>query len=112
MIISYDAAMVGYMITVLLCLYGACLFIWGTRIAHQQGWKVSAVYLYVLGLFIGIGYTTVYALVSRYMQMDDVMASYEFRQTFWWITRAWPLNICLALVVGHMSYRAFWQRFK
>ena len=112
MTILCDAAAIGYVIILLLCIYGTGLFTWGLKVAHRQGWDISAVYLYMLGLFVALGYKEVFSIISRHYTLYDPVMSYSFRQSMWWSTRAYPLIIVLAAIVAHMSHRAFCQKFK
>jgi hypothetical protein len=107
-----DGACMGYIIAFALCVYGAILFLWGLTVAKKQGWHVSVFYLYVLALFTSIGYMKFMAIVSRYYTLTSPEMSYFYRQTFAWDTRTIPLIIVLGLIVGHMTYRAFWKRFE
>jgi hypothetical protein len=108
----FDGAALGYLFIFLLCVYGLGLFAWGLMVAKKQGWHVSIVYLYMMGMFSSLGYFIFYAIINRYQTLTDPSVSYLFRQTNHWGTRAIPLTIILLLIVGHMTYRAFWLRFE
>jgi hypothetical protein len=41
-ILLCDGAAIGYMLTLVLCVYGFSLFLWGLSVAGQQGWHVSS----------------------------------------------------------------------
>ena len=111
MIMLSDGAAIAYILKVLLCIYGTGLFLWGLFVAREQGWHVSAVYLYMLGLFSSLGYSSVYSAISRYYSLVDPYMSHSFRDSWCWASRTVPLILALAAIVGHMTYRAFWQRF-
>jgi hypothetical protein len=107
MVMLTDPTAIGYMILILLCIYGTGLFSWGLWVARSQRWHVSAMYLYILLVFVFLGYAKCFALVSRYYTLTDPHVSYVFRGSVGWVTRFWPLSIVLFAIVGHMSYRAF-----
>ena len=110
-IMLLDGAAVGYLTIILLCFYGLGLFTWGLCVAHRQGWHVSMVYLYMMGMFSSLGYAMIFALINRFQTLTDPAVSHAFRQTACWGTRSIPLIIILFGIVGHMTYRAFWLRF-
>ena len=106
-----DGAGLGYIVVVLLCMYGFLLFTWGLTVAKKQGWHVSLVYIYMMGMFATLGYTSLYAVISRYHSLTDPHMSVVFRHSIGWGTRMIPLILVLAAIVGHMTYRAFWLDF-
>jgi small-conductance mechanosensitive channel len=107
MVMLTDPTAIGYLVLILLCIYGAGLFSWGLWAARSQRWHVSAMYLYILLVFVFLGYAKCLALVSRYYTLTDPHVSYVFRSSIWWVTRFWPLSTVLFAIVGHMSCRAF-----
>jgi hypothetical protein len=110
-ILLCDGAAIGYMLTLFLCVYGFSLFLWGLVVAGRQGWHVSLVYLYIMGLFGALGYSSIFAVASRYHTLTNPETSHAFRLSLEWGTRNIPLILVLIAIVGHMTYRAFWLRF-
>jgi hypothetical protein len=96
-----------YLLTIIVCIYGTGLFGWW---AHKVG-NPSAVFLYVMGIFIGVGYANAVGLGHRIVDLyihTDLNDS--MRRTWWWATRTVPLTIILITLCVHMSIRIFSRR--
>ena len=112
MVMLSDNAALGYLFLVLVCGYGTLLFSWGLWVARKQGWHISAMYLYVLLMFMSLGYTEIYSTYSRYLTLTEPCLSHSFRLSNGWAFRSWPLNIVLLAIVSHMTYRALKEGWK
>lgn len=100
-----DWTMWTYVLTLLVCAYGAGLFAWWARKAG----KPSAVFLYVMGIFFAEGFTMVLAIYSRLVLLyaEDLVWYSQLHNSWQWAFRGIPLLLVLTALAAHMSVRAF-----
>lgn len=103
-----DWTMINYVLTLIVCVYGAGLFGWWGFKAGSP----SAVFLYVMGIFISEGWAMGVAVYARSVHLYVNLAEYnEFITHSWfWFFRQLPTIIILLTLAVHMSIRAFHGR--
>lgn len=104
-----DMAVIQYWMIAIMSGYGFLLFLWWFV---KSGIR-SVVYIYVMTLLAGICNWSIITLVMRYIYLaGDVAAHRVALESWWWPSRLWVGMVALYAIVGHMSYRAFWQRHR
>ena len=100
-----DWTMWNYLLTLIVCFYGAGLFGWW---AGKAG-RPSAVFLYVMGIFIAEGWAMGVAIQARYLHFYGATGGYAdyVANSPLWAFRQLPTTIVLAALAIHMSFRAF-----
>ena len=103
-----DWTMWNYALTLIVCMYGALLFAWWAKKAGRP----SAVFLYVMCIFIAEGWAMSIATYARLEHLYVSMDRYnDFITNSWfWFLRQLPTTIVLATLATHMSIRAFCKR--
>ena len=99
----YDPTALIYLATIVLTLYGAGLFAWWWI---KKG-QASAVFAYVLMIFLGEFVESCVALYARSLAMCDEVAHHLLLMSPAWPSRKSVTVLALAAIVIHMSYRAF-----
>lgn len=94
-----------YLFLALITSYGFFLFVWWW--IKKRG--ASVIYGYITFLLLGLSIRSWIDLYARYLYASDVDKFYIYMKC--WI---WPCRLLLTLVfsfaiIGHMSYRAFFQ---
>lgn len=107
--IMKDPTTIIYTIDLIVAIYGIGLFSWWWI---KQG-RASAVFGYVTFMFVGETVETSLALYARMLMFFDSAEAYtNFLISHWWMTRKIVTVGVLICIVVHMSYRAFYQRFR
>lgn len=101
-----DWTMWNYLLTLIVSIYGAGLFGWW---AHKAG-SPSAVFLYVMGIFIAVGWSMGVAMYGRYVEfylLHPHEANIFIRESPFWVFRTLPITIVLIALCIHMTARVF-----
>ena len=98
-----DIVSIIYFLTALVATYGFVLFATWWRVRGSA----STVYKYVTFLLLGSSIQFWLALKSRGMVLDG---DYSGLSAWWWNWRCVVSFVFISAIVGHMSYRVFWQR--
>jgi hypothetical protein len=98
-----DKSMLSYVTTLIVCIYGSCLFGWWARRAGNP----SVVFLYVMSVFIAEGFSVVVSIYARFNHLLTGASPYDqyIVNSWWWIGRRLPLTIVLLAFAIHMTIR-------
>ena len=94
-----------YVAVLIVTAYGSILFFWWWAKCRFQA---SAVFLYVMFLFMAKFYSMAVTVQGYTMRINNPLEFAVYAESSWaWATRLVPLLIVLICIVGHMSWRAF-----
>ena len=105
---NLDLAWWLYFATCVVSWYGVLLFAWW----WSKTQRATAVYLYVMFLLLGIALSTTGSIYARWYLSIDYDLYKGILSSWWWAARLWITLGSVIAIVGHMSYRVFWQRHK
>ena len=105
----HDLTMWNYLLTLIVCIYGAGLFGWWAKKAGNP----SAVFLYVMSIFLAEGWAMGVAMQARWLHFYGATGGYAdyVANSPLWAFRQLPTTIVLATLAIHMSWRAFNKNF-
>ena len=94
-----------YVAILIVTAYGSILFFWWWA---KCRFKATAVYLYVMSLFIAKFYSMYITVQGYTLRTQDPIAFATYAESSaTWSTRLVPLLIVLTCIVVHMTWRAF-----
>lgn len=115
LLIPEDMATWMYALGALVKGYGFGLFMWWICKAKRADAEISTMFIYITILLFG---SALRDLIETYggfcrgtLQFDTVQMRTWVYDTWFWPARMVIPNAVFLILVGHMSYRAFWQRW-
>jgi hypothetical protein len=106
-IVGNEITFVFYIGTCVLCLYGVLLFGWWLI---KSRLNVSPMFIYIMALLGLIGFRTALDAIAFYDRVFDPDPSVWLFDHWLWPFRIMLIFGIVGIIVGHMSYRAFYQR--
>jgi len=103
-----DQAFILYTLSALFSLYGLILFVWWWIKAVKVSGMYKYLTLFFLSNFILMG-TNSFARWHKFIGSDFYFGIFE---AWWWPARLYLHFFIVVIITGHMSYRAFWKRWK
>jgi hypothetical protein len=99
-----DPTIYIYLVTLLIAIYGSCLFGWWWI---SKG-KASSVFAYVTFIFIGEIVESSMSLMARVLWVTRGLEYHRMlMESVFWPGRKLVTMVALAFIVAHMSWRAF-----
>ena len=94
--------------------FGAGLFLWWIGKARGEGAEISTMFVYMTILLLGSAARDIVETYGGWCRSTlnfnmEQMAEHVYDTWFWPLRMVIP-NAIFTVLVGHMAYRAFWQR--